>query len=321
MTEQVIEKAKKQTIGVIGMGVLGRAVCRGFMEHAEVRTYDVLPERGKDNHADAASSDIVFICLPTPAKENGMCDVRLLEQFLHKAYEEQWWRKDNVYVIRSTVPVGFTQVMSAQYLHGRPLLHSPEFLTARCALADFQSPARNIIGYPLTDRAGMEIFYPAIRKLESLYRTRFPGVPILNMQSSASELVKLATNSFFAAKVTMFNLFHRMATANRLNWNDVLAGIMADGRIAHAHTAVPGPDGLQGFGGTCLPKDLANLYWCATASGVDASLLQNVMESNAIWRDDPSLPEYSLLPSPVLDQPVANQADRLDEVLGGQDEP
>jgi UDPglucose 6-dehydrogenase len=165
------------------------------------------------------------------------------------------------------------------------ILHSPEFLTQRCAHVDFQCPARNIIGVP-----GWPHVTPAMESvalaLGTLYRTRFPGVPCLLMQSDESELVKLAQNAFFATKVAFFNLVYELAQAKGLSFENVRAGMLSDGRIAHAHTAVPGPSGELGFGGACLPKDTANLetllreaqQWHA------AGLLEAVLEFNALQR-------------------------------------
>lgn len=285
-----------KSLGVIGGGVLGRAVSRGFMEHLEVRVHDQVKQRATHAIEECAIADIVMICLPTPANSDGKCDTGAIDRFLHQAYSEEWWRKDSCYVVRSTVPIGYTQGQASMYLYGRPLLHSPEFLTARCALADFQVPARNIIGVPL-HYTGIED--RPLERLRDLYEKRFPGVLIHEMSSNESELVKLACNSFFAAKVTLFNLFAEIAAAHCLSWDSVRAGIMSDGRIAHAHTAVPGPDGKAGWGGACLGKDLADLFHSATAAGVDAGLLRDVLERNARTRaGDDSLAKISL-PAPA----------------------
>jgi UDPglucose 6-dehydrogenase len=287
---------KMTSLGIIGGGVLGRAVARGFMEHADVRVYDVVEERSTHRYLEDVATAAVVICLPTPPRPDGTCDTTALDDFLHTAYAEEYWRKDSCYIIRSTVPIGYTQAKAEQYLYGRPLFHSPEFLTARCAVVDFQTPARNILG-------GLSIkldqwtpeYAAAWERAVTLYQRRFPGVPLVLTTATTSELVKLATNSFFAAKVSLFNLFHEVATAHGLEWQDVLAGILTDGRIAHAHTAVPGPDGQYGFGGTCLPKDLADLWHCATTAGVDAALLRAVLERNAATRGpDEKLAKISL---------------------------
>ncbi len=290
-----------KSLGVIGGGVLGRAVARGFMEHAEVRVYDQMLECSTHPLAEAATSDIVFICLPTPARSDGTCDTSAICKFLNQARAEQWWNQDSCYVIRSTVPVGFTRQIAEQYFYQTPLFHSPEFLTARCSIVDFQTPARNIIGFPGSehislpcDEAMRQKWIDAYARIEALYYERFPGVELLDMESTASELVKLACNSFFASKVTLFNVFNEIAKAAEIDWGDVLEGILSDGRIAHAHTAVPGPDGRQGFGGACLAKDTADLYHCATGLGVDAELLRAVIERNQRGRkDDPGLAKIS----------------------------
>jgi UDP-glucose 6-dehydrogenase len=94
--------------------------------------------------------------------------------------------------------------------------------------------------------------------LEALYVARFPGVPCMRMSSDESELVKLAQNGFFAAKVAYFNAIYQLAQATGCNFETVREAVLADGRIAHAHTEVPGHTGL-GYSGHCLPKDVNNL--------------------------------------------------------------
>ena len=287
------------TLGVIGGGVLGRAVARGFMEHADVKVYDVIEERGNvRNLSEAATCDIVMICLPTPPLPDGRCDTSYVEDFLRTAYTEEYWHKDSCYVIRSTVPIGFTDRWFSQYMKNRPLFHSPEFLTARCSLADFQLPARNIIGAPPVNMdTWTPEFHVAYKRLFDLYTARFPGVPLFSMQSNASELVKLACNAFFAAKVSMFNLFREVSEAALVDWPTVCDAIMADGRIAHAHTLTPGPDGKPGFGGTCLPKDTASLFHSANKMGVQSAvLLEAILENNDRMRrqSDPELATIDL---------------------------
>ena len=114
------------------------------------------------------------------------------------------------------------------------------------------------------------------------------------MTSTESELTKLVVNGFFATKVTFFNAARAVCEATGCDWEHVLEGVMSDGRIAHAHTRVPGPDGRPGYGGACLPKDLLNLI---TTAGEHqclavASLLAAVHIFNATIRSqsDQSLP-------------------------------
>ncbi len=292
------------TLGVVGHGILGKSIVRGFMEHCTVKVHDIVPELATHPLEEVATCDIVFIALPTPANADGTCNTTVIDDFLDEAKRQGWWRPESCLVIRSTVPVGYTQRQAAREQFKLPLLHSPEFLTARCSIVDFQTPARNIIGEPTWPRpAGMPAdpiqtakWCSALLTLHDLYKTRFPGVAIHRMHSNASELAKLACNTFFASKVTLFNLFAEIAAAAGVDWEDVRGGILSDGRIAHAHTLVASP-GI-GFGGSCLPKDVANLYTSANVMGIDAEIIREVLARNERLRrpHDPDLAKITLPP-------------------------
>ena len=120
--------------------------------------------------------------------------------------------------------------------------------------------------------------------LHSLYLARFPGVPVHVMTSDESEAVKGFQNGFFAVKVSYWNECRTLADKLGLNWDTVMEGILADGRIAHAHTKVPGPDGKFGFGpdspNGCLQKDSASLVHQLESSGLLASVTRGAVERN-----------------------------------------
>ncbi len=247
-------------IGVIGGGVVGHATARCYMESHEVRVWDMLPARRTHPAGDVLECDIIFICLPTPQKMDSLeCDTSAVDSFLLSVGGTSL----NL-VLKSTVPIGYTRSKHLNYRLPN-LVHSPEFLTARCAVTDAQMPARNIIGVP------RETKYADVgsceRKVFDLYYDRFPGALLLQMSSDESEAVKLMLNGFFAVKVAYLNEMNLLASKLGLDWSRVMEGILSDGRIAHSHTQVPGPDGKYGFGGECLPKDLASLIQCMTDSG------------------------------------------------------
>jgi UDP-glucose 6-dehydrogenase len=238
-----------KTIGVIGGGVVGHATARAFMEFAEVRVWDVQPER-KTHSLDETTRgcDLTFVCLPE------MEVVRFFEPLVGLVHENLNW------VIKSTVPIGTTLRVHES---GFPnVVHSPEFLTARCAVTDAQLPARNVIGVPEHFESSG---YVTLRRL---YERRFPGVPTIAMHSDESEALKLVQNSFFAVKVAFFNEANELCDKLGLDWDAVLGGILSDGRVAHSHTKVPGPDGKYGWGGPCLPKDLAHFVDASREAGL-----------------------------------------------------
>jgi UDP-glucose 6-dehydrogenase len=110
---------------------------------------------------------------------------------------------------------------------------------------DAQIPSRNVIGGYSCD---------AYDYCKSLYNHRFPGTPLFAMRTSEeSEAIKLFTNGFFAVKISYFNEIEKLVASHDWNWGRILNAIIADGRITRSHTMVPGPDGLAGYGGRCLP--------------------------------------------------------------------
>jgi UDP-glucose 6-dehydrogenase len=226
-------------IGIVGGGTVGKAVAKTYLEYVdEVRVYDVLPERRTHGFEDTIVSDIVFVCLP--------------EDILDEFFSRLASLEHNNYVLKSTVPVGTTRRLREKY--GLVyLVHSPEFLTARCAETDARIPAVNIIGCP--EGPGQT---PG-NLLADLYRKRFPGTQTLWMTSDESEAVKLMSNAETAVKVALFNEFHQYCSKVGLDYEMVRAGILALGRTTEHGTRVPGPDGKFGFGGPCIGKDLKTL--------------------------------------------------------------
>lgn len=264
-------------LGIIGGGIVGQAQARAFMEYAEVRVHDVIPEKATHDLASVLECDLIFLCLPTPQKDGKLeCDTSALDQFFADRYLAKQTNRN--YVIRSTVPVGFTAKMRSRYALPN-VVHSPEFLTARCAMVDAQIPSRNIIGGEACHCHMM---------LKSLYTARFPGAQVLCMSSGESEAVKLFQNSFFAVKLSFFNEIFHYAHRLGLDWDKILAGMLSDGRIVQSHTSVPGPDGKYGWGGTCLPKDIASLYSLMLDIGLEPEVCMAAMARNALDRERPS---------------------------------
>lgn len=236
---------RETTIGVIGGGTVGKATARCYLEHVkEVCIWDVEFTKCTHKLAYVLNSSLVFVCLPEGEIEgffSGMTPAT---------------RSQTHFVIKSTVPIGTTERLAKKYDIPN-LVHSPEFLTERCALTDATVPARNIIGIPV--KAIDEPFNQCAIILGKLYEARFPGTPLQAMTSDESEAVKLMTNAAFAVKVSLFNEFRALSDYLGLDWGRTHKGIISDPRVGSSHTEVPGHDGQRGFGGKCLSKDLDQL--------------------------------------------------------------
>jgi UDPglucose 6-dehydrogenase len=234
------------TIGIIGNGFVGGAVSYGFITRgAYVKVYDKDANRRLDSMKSVLGCNFVFVCLPTPmlSAEGDDADLSILIEFFDGVVSEEDFNP--IYVIKSTVPVGPTEMISS--LHkDLNVVHNPEFLTASNARRDFINAERTVIG-------GKNSLADAV---ENVYSQYFPEIPSIKMASSASELVKYTANSFLALKVSYFNMIFEFAEKSKINFYDVISGVSSDSRIGESHCSVPGPDGDFGYGGTCFPKDV-----------------------------------------------------------------
>lgn len=236
----------KISIGVIGNGFVGSAIVKGFLQYNDIKIYDSNEFKSSHSLEETIQQNIVFVCLPTPMfKDTLECDISYITDFFNKVITLKY-SSNTIFVIKSTVPIGTTENLCEKF-KSLKIVHSPEFLTARTALIDFITPSRNIVGG--THQNGVEL-------IKELYEYRFPGIKCFIMSSNESEFVKYFTNTFFATKVSFFNEMFLLIQKLGLSWNNILEGVMTDGRIGISHHQVPGHDGDLGFGGTCFPKDV-----------------------------------------------------------------
>jgi UDPglucose 6-dehydrogenase len=270
----------KFKIGIIGKGCVGSAVLRGLCEHvAEVRVYDSQPERRTHTLEETLNTDLAFVCLPTPPLKTGTCNLFSLYWLTDQLINAAASQLPAVLILKSTMPVGTTEQMVKRLRTANvhlPVCCSPEFLTARTATIDFHTPSRIIVGTPY-DNESRDV----VRSLVlPFFTARFAGVNLLTMSANEAEFVKLAANAFFATKLAFFNELYEYSGRAGLRWTAIREGILSDGRIAHSHTQVPGPDGKLGYGGECLPKDIANLAACFRDVGCPTDLLDVVQTRN-----------------------------------------
>jgi UDPglucose 6-dehydrogenase len=268
-------------IGIIGQGFVGSAVREGLNRFYEVKTYDIDPSKCTDTHTDVCSwADIIFVCVPTPMRQSGQCDTRILEGVVVKINQEmKASRRKNkpILVIKSTVSPGTTADLDC-IAEMCPVVFSPEFLTEANSFEDFKNQTRIIIG------GNKNYHFAHAKKVKQMFRKPFPSIPIIIAEWKTAEMVKYFTNCFLATKVTFANQMYEICDEAGIDYDKVCEYALYDERIGKTHWSVPGPDGDRGFGGHCFPKDLAAMISFGRSRGVNCDMLRSIDFANELYR-------------------------------------
>ncbi len=227
---------------------------------------------GCDVRAAVRDADAVLICVATPTAPSGESDLSQLWGALVAVAPEL--RRDAVVVLRSTVPVGtgdacvdaLRDATSARWTGD--VVTNPEFLREGTAVHDFLHPDRLVFGGPAAVVAVLEDLYrPLLAEEDPL---------VFRMDRRSAELVKAGANAALAAKISLANEIADLCERTGADARTVLPAIGADTRIG-ASWLGPG----LGWGGSCLPKDLAALISTGEGVGLRTPLLRAVGAVNA----------------------------------------
>jgi UDPglucose 6-dehydrogenase len=267
----------KQTIGIIGQGFVGSAVREGMQNYYNVVAYDKDPNKfsNAESILDVVSkTKMTFLCVPTPMRASGQCDLRILRLALDEISASA--RTENyIVVIKSTIPPGTTEQLNTEYSN-LDIVFNPEFLTEANAVEDYKNQNRIIIG---GER-------PGTTTVKRLFAKAFPKVPIIKTSPTIAETIKYVTNTFLAMKVSYANEIYQMCQGLNIDYDKVIEYARYDERLGNSHWSVPGPDGDFGFGGHCFPKDIAALQHLAGTMKIDTTILNAAIAKNTSVRTD-----------------------------------
>lgn len=222
-------------------------------------------------------ANAVFIAVGTPSRRgDGHADLSYVFDAAREVAEVA--EGYLVVVTKSTVPVGTGRQVAEVISTTRPDLDfdvasNPEFLREGSAIEDFMRPDRVVVGSN-SERA-FDVLDELYRPL-SLNRT-----PVMRTTLETSELIKYATNSFLATKITFINEIADLCERAGANVQDVARGIGLDGRIGPKFLH-PGP----GYGGSCFPKDTLALVRTAQELGAPVSIVESVVAANDQRKQD-----------------------------------
>ena len=249
-----------QTIGIVGYGYVGRAVHAGFdqqpnrfiicdPEHSSVTLKQLIEQQ----------PDVVFVCVPTNDAEcvelNSTLDT--IERSSYKG----------VVVVKSTV--------LPHVIKDRDVVVNPEFLTQRTSTHDFINPEILVLGGE--QASNIKWFYQIHSRVRSKH--------IIMTDKVSACMIKYMMNCFYATKICFMNEMQQVINSVGANQDDIKHALRLHPWMGTHHFDVPGPDGKNGFGGACLPKDLRMF-----AESYDVDMFHKVLELNKLHRSQPQKP-------------------------------
>ncbi|MBU5688296.1 MAG: UDP-glucose/GDP-mannose dehydrogenase family protein [Candidatus Aenigmatarchaeota archaeon] len=214
-----------------------------------------------------ATSDVIFLCLPTPTNNNGEADINSIIQVsleLAKIIKDK-----KTIVVKSTVPVGTCEKIKQIFGNRAYVVSNPEFLREGHAVYDFMNPDRIVIGVDNDE---------AKRIMKNVYEKLKEKIIFMDIKSA--EMTKYAANAFLALKISFINEIANLCEKTGANIKNVKIGIGSDNRIGMSFLNA----GI-GWGGSCFPKDTLALIKIGEKNGVEMKIVKAARDVNLKQRE------------------------------------
>lgn len=251
-----------------GQGFVGRATERFLKYHTDIDTIEFDdPPKGirSDNFARA---QWCVICVPTPLGNDGLNDDETVFKAIRNAELNYF---SGTYIVRSTVSLN--TIVKLKTALGSRLIVWPEFIRANNWEEDAVDPDIVVLG-------GTQA-----QNFEKLFGI-MPRTRVFVTGELEAMAMKLAANTFLAAKVVFANQLRDLCIGYGANYDHVSLILRNDPRLGSTHWTVPGPDGSLGFGGHCFPKDSTTYKTELQNCQIDATMLEAMLKINQRLRND-----------------------------------
>ncbi len=275
----------RPAIGIVGVGTVGKALVAAFRGTSTLMLRD--PVLGEDSRSMAdlvEHCEVIFFAVPTPMAANTDVDLTAFESAISEllsAIDASSARP--VVCIKSTVPPDRIARLGVEHPLVR-LTMSPEFLREASPIDDMLAMRALVVGGAEPDTAVVVNLFKNHSNVNGPMRTS------TELDAVGAALLKYQQNCFLATKVSFMNEFADVlaASSSTASWEAIQAAFHLDHeRMGTSHWRVPGPDGMRGWGGKCLPKDMAGLRAFAARNGAATPLLDAVTKRNRSDRNGP----------------------------------
>jgi len=248
-------------LGIIGLGVVGNANATGFklLEH-DVIEHDI---KFDTEIVDVQDTEVVFLCLPTP-ETNGACDTSIIESVLQELVDINY---QGIACIRSTVEPGFTERMIDKH-QTLTICCAPEFLRERAAADDFINN-HELLAIGTDD--------PYVYKKIVEAHGHLPK-SVKQLAPTEAEILKYFNNSYAALRIVFANVFYELCEKFDCDYSQVKDAYVQTGKTKNIYLDVN--NRLRGYGGMCLPKDVAALAHTLEKHDLDFDLINSIKEDN-----------------------------------------
>lgn len=258
-------------IGIVGCGIVGNACKFGF----EKLGHNVLVHDTKlqTSIKDLIVCDIVYVCVPTPMRDDGSCDTSIVESVLAELSLAEY---TSIVAIKSTVPPGTTEELKNKYQkHFYDVIFVPEFLRERCAISDFVEHQKLLAVGTNNDYS-----YNLVVECHGHYPES-----IVRLTATQAEILKYFHNTFNALRVVFANEFYEIAKSFGQDYTPIKNALLKTSSVPDIYLDVN--ENMRGYSSICWNKDVPAIVSLCKQQNIKIPLIETIPIGNENYKKTP----------------------------------